>query len=53
MKTATIEKFISKKVSTKYCKNQNNNIIVCSIIKNEEIYKDMAKLLNLNFLFFF
>ena len=52
MKTGTIEKFISKKESKKYCKNKNNNIInaeICSMIKKDDKYKDIAKLLNLNF----
>ena len=53
MKTETIEKFLSQKASTKYCNNENNNIIVCSIIKKDEKYKDIAKLLTLKFLFFF
>lgn len=53
MKTGTIEKFISKKTSKKYCQNENNNFEMCRIIKKDEKLEDIAKLLNLNFLFFF
>ena len=53
MKNSSIEKIISKKVSQKYCKDKDNNAKVCSTIKNNEELKDIAKLLDLNFLFFF
>ena len=53
MKTSSIEKFISKEVSKKFCKNKSKNAEICSIIKNDEKLKDIAKLLDLNFLFFF
>ena len=53
MKTSSIEKFISKEVSKKFCKNKSKNAEICSIIKNDEKLKDIAKLLDLKFLFFF
>ena len=53
MKVSSIEKFISKEVSTKFCKNKRNNAEICSIIKNDEKLKNIAKLLDFNFLFFF
>lgn len=53
MRTETIEECFSKNTSTKYCNNENHNKIVCSIIKKDEKYKDIAKLLALKFLFFF